>query len=221
MNSVMVKEVERFLYIPNIKEKSKTRALVFLSLTKFNQDSQTDLAGKLIILYFNFFKVSIKKGEIESKMMSTILNGINRAFPYSKLDVSVLDENINTIYKLIHMVHFNLCVQAFQLLYSLLDAKGGLSDRFYTALYSKIVDPALGTAKNKVDFLHILYNSMKRDSEVTRIRSFIKRTLQVTKFLPVNCAAGLLIIVSELLKERKDLKTTSTQPVGSGADLSR
>lgn len=221
MKRVVVEEVKRFLYIPNMAQKSQTRALAFLSQVKFIRNDPLDIAGKLVLLYFDFFKVVIKKGEIESRMMSTILNGVNNAFPYSKIDVSVLEENINTIYTMIHLVCFNTSIQGFQLLYSLLDAKVGLTDRYYTTLYSKIFDPGFRCAKNKVVFLNLLFNSMKRDSQVERVRSYIKRVLQTCEYMPPNVAAGLLIIVSELLKARTDLDIAVKRPSGSGINLSR
>ncbi len=221
MKCVVVQEIERFLYIPNMAHKAQTRALTFLSQVMLSRDDPVDIAGKLVLLFFNFFRVVIKKGEVESKMMAIILKGVNNAFPYSKIDISVLDDNINTIYRMIHLVCFNTSIQGFQLLYSLLDAKVGLTDRYYTSLYSKIFDPGFSCAKNKVVFLNLLFNSMKRDSQVERVRSYIKRVLQTCEYMPPNSAAGLIIIVSELLKARKDLNIEMKQPSGSGINLSR
>ena len=55
--------------------------------------------------------------------MSALLTGVHRAFPYSTLDPAELDEQIETMHKLVHMVSFNVSVQALTLLYQILDSK--------------------------------------------------------------------------------------------------
>lgn len=43
-----------------------------------------DLAVKLMTIYFSFFKSSIKTNEVDSKLMSALLVGVVRAFPFAK-----------------------------------------------------------------------------------------------------------------------------------------
>jgi len=52
--------------------------------------------------------------------------------------------------------------------------------RFYTALYEKILDPELAVTKDQNDFVQLIYNAVRKDENVHRVRAFIKRLLQVS-----------------------------------------
>lgn len=60
MKGVVVSEVERFLYRPNIATKAQYYALCFLSQILLDRDEEL-LANKLIIIYISFFKACVKK----------------------------------------------------------------------------------------------------------------------------------------------------------------
>ena len=60
MKLVVVAEVERLLYRPNINTKAQYYALCFLSQILFDSDDVL-LATKLIIIYVSFFKACVKK----------------------------------------------------------------------------------------------------------------------------------------------------------------
>jgi len=59
---------------------------------------ESDLANRLIQIYFSFFKSNVKKGEIDSKLMSALLTGVNRAFPYASLAREKLEEQTQVTY---------------------------------------------------------------------------------------------------------------------------
>jgi len=208
MKDVMVKEVERLLYRPNISPKAQYYGICFLSqlmLDRHQGSAATNLASKLVNIYFSFFKLTIKKGEIDTKLMSALLTGVNRAFPYSSLEPKQLDQQMETMHKLVHMVSFNISVQTLTLLYQIMDSRDSVNDRFYSALYRKILDPAFALSSKQVMFLNLLFNSVRKDSSVPRVRAFIKRLLQCCEFLPSHSTAGVLFIISEIIRNRKDL----------------
>lgn len=60
MKSVVVAEVERLLYRPNINTKAQYYALCFLSQILLDHDDEM-LAVKLIVIYVSFFKACVKK----------------------------------------------------------------------------------------------------------------------------------------------------------------
>ena len=64
--------------------------------------------------------------------MSALLRGLNRAFPYSGLGGVALEEKLGTLFKLCHMVTFNIATQALQLVYQVLcnTKDGHVSDRY-------------------------------------------------------------------------------------------
>ncbi|XP_023346478.1 CCAAT/enhancer-binding protein zeta [Eurytemora carolleeae] len=220
MKDILVKEVERLLYRPNISPKAQYYGICFLS--QMMLDKTSNIASKLVKIYFSFFTISIKKGEIDNKLMSALLTGVNRAFPYSKLDPAQLDQQINTMHKLVHMVSFNISVQTLTLLYQIMDSRDSVNDRFYTALYWKILDPGFSTSSKQVMFLNLLYNSVRKDCSVVRVRAYIKRLLQCCEYLPSNSAAGILFIISEILRTRGDLSLRSVLESQDGnTDFSR
>ena len=46
------------------------------------QDSE--VANRLLLIYFSFFKKFIKNKEIDSRMLNALLTGVNRAYKYAK-----------------------------------------------------------------------------------------------------------------------------------------
>ena len=169
------------------------------------------MAAKLIKIYFSFFKVSVKKGEVDTKLMKALLTGVNRAFPYARLQPEELDQQMETIHKLVHLVSFNISIQALTLLYQVMDSREAVTDRFYSALYKKILDPGLTSSSKQVMFLNLLYKAMKADHSENRVRAFMKRLLQVISYQPSHLVCGLLFLISELAKARPDI-TAAAQP---------
>ena len=88
-----------------------------------NDDVICSLAAKLIKIYFSFFSASVKKGEVDTKLMKALLTGVNRAFPYAVLEPEELDKQMETVHKLVHLVSFNISIQALTLLYQVRDTQ--------------------------------------------------------------------------------------------------
>ena len=45
-----------------------------------------------------------------------------------------------------------------------------LTDRYYTSLYSKLLDPEIKTSSKQSQFLNLIYKSMKSDSSERRCK---------------------------------------------------
>ena len=56
------------------------------------------------------------------------------------------------------------------------------------------------------EFFQLLFKSMKTDDNAERVCAFIRRLLQLSSLTDTNVAAGCLLIVSELLYLRKEVK---------------
>ncbi|KAA8582924.1 hypothetical protein FQN60_015470 [Etheostoma spectabile] len=82
MKAVVCCEVERIMFRPNISAKAQYYAVCFLSQVMLSHD-EAELAAKLITIYFSFFRACVKKKDVESKMLSALLSGVNRAYPYA------------------------------------------------------------------------------------------------------------------------------------------
>ncbi|OWK51098.1 CCAAT/enhancer-binding protein zeta [Lonchura striata] len=201
MNGVVCSEVERLLYRSNINVKTQYYAICFLNQIVLSHE-ESALANKLITLYFCFFRNCIKKKDVESKMLSALLCGVNRAYPYAETGDEKVKEQMNTLFKVLYLVNLSTSVQALMLLFQVMDSQQTVLDRYYTAL--KLLDPALAMCSKPSMFLNLVYKSLKADVVLRRVKAFVKRLLQVTcgQMPPFIC--GTLYLLSELLKGSDD-----------------
>ncbi|XP_065820085.1 CCAAT/enhancer-binding protein zeta isoform X1 [Labrus bergylta] len=204
MKVVVCCEVERLMFRPNISPKAQYYAVCFLSQVMLSHD-EVDLAAKLITIYFSFFRACVKKKDIESKMLSALLSGVNRAYPYAGAGDEKVKEQLDTLFKVVHLVKFNTAVQALMLLFQVMDSQQSISDRYYTALYRKLVDPGLLTSSRQSMFLNLLYKSLKADIVLRRVKAFVKRLLQVSAEQNPSFTCGALFLVSEVMKAKPSL----------------
>ncbi|KAM3861127.1 CCAAT/enhancer-binding protein zeta [Diretmus argenteus] len=205
MKVVVCNEVERLMFRPNISPKAQYYAICFLSQVLLSHE-EADLASKLIAIYFSFFRACIKKADIESKMLSALLSGVNRAYPYAVAGDEKVKEQLDTLFKVVHLVKFNTAVQALMLLFQVMDSQQTISDRYYVALYRKLLDPDLSSCSRQSMFLNLLYKSLKADIVLRRVKAFVKRLLQVSVEQNPNFACGALFLVSEVMKSKPGLQ---------------
>ena len=125
----------------------------------------------------------------------------------NKIEITTPDV-VNTIYRLIYLSNISVAFQALSLLLQLVMAQNVNHDRFYNALYRKMMDPEIYTASNKITslYFHIISRSIHQDSNVPRCKAFIKRLLQVALSFNPAKACGALIVINKLLKSRPELK---------------
>uniref|UniRef100_A0A672QI70 CCAAT-binding factor domain-containing protein n=1 Tax=Sinocyclocheilus grahami TaxID=75366 RepID=A0A672QI70_SINGR len=130
MKTVVCFEVERLMFRPNISSKAQYYAACFLNQVILSHE-EADLAAKLITIYITFFNACVKKKDIESKMLSALLTGVNRAYPYAKIGDDDVCKQLDTLFKVVHIVKFNTAVQALMLLFQVMDSQQTISDRYY------------------------------------------------------------------------------------------
>ncbi|XP_029351916.1 CCAAT/enhancer-binding protein zeta isoform X2 [Echeneis naucrates] len=205
MKGVVCCEVERLMFRPNISVKAQYYAVCFLSQVILSHD-EANLATKLITIYFSFFRACIKKKDIESKMLSALLSGVNRAYPYATAGDEKVKEQMDTLFKVVHLMKFSTAVQALMLLFQVMDSQQTISDRYYVALYRKLLDPGLSSSSRQNMFLNLLYKSLKADIVMRRVKAFVKRLLQVSAEQSASFACGALFLVSEVMKAKPGLK---------------
>ncbi|XP_013878105.1 CCAAT/enhancer-binding protein zeta isoform X2 [Austrofundulus limnaeus] len=216
MKAAVCEEVERLLFRPNLGAKARYYAVCFLNQVVLSHE-ESGLAARLLALYFSFFQTCIKTGSVESKMLSALLSGVNRAYPYAGAGDQKVKEQLETLFRVVHLARFNTAVQALMLLFQVLDSQQSLSDRFYVTLYRKLLDPGLSGSSRQNLFLNLLYKSMKSDVAPRRVRAFIKRLLQVGAEQNPSFTCGALFLVSEVLKAKPGLKVL-LQEAGVGED---
>lgn len=221
MKEIIIKEVERILYRPNITYTAQYNALSLLSMILFLK-SEHKAANLVMNIYLTFFKSCLKKEEVNNRMMAVLLTGISRAFPFSNLENNYLEEKIDTIYKLIHHVNFNISIQAYNLIFKMITKENSdfLSDRYCISIYKSLFNPSIDECAKKATYLNVLYKTIKNDCLLKRNLAFIRRILQISLHNPSNLVSALLILISSLVKDKKELFTEfNTKFLGKVNDL--
>ncbi|KAF7992359.1 hypothetical protein HCN44_001684 [Aphidius gifuensis] len=115
MKVVVLKEIEKLLFRPNVGQRAQYYAICLLA--QYVLDKDDECSTTLIDLYFAFFKACLKKGEADSRMMAAILTGVNRDYRFANLNIIKLNKHINSVYKVVHVGSFNVLLNALSLLH--------------------------------------------------------------------------------------------------------
>lgn len=151
---------------------------------------------------FDFCQSATAKKVANPKMISVILTGVNRTYPFTKGPQNLLD-HIDHLFRYIHTVSSQVGIQILMLLYQVMEREGAITDRFYMALYRKMMDSdLLQHAGRSSSLLNLLYKAMKRDPEVRRVKAFIKRILQLAMMQSTPFICGALIVISEVIRSK-------------------
>uniref|UniRef100_A0A803PCQ3 CCAAT-binding factor domain-containing protein n=1 Tax=Cannabis sativa TaxID=3483 RepID=A0A803PCQ3_CANSA len=145
--------------------------------------------------------------ELDSRLLSALLTGVNRAFPYvsSTEADDIIETQTPMLFQLVHSNNFNVGVQALMLLDKISSKNQIVSDRFYRALYAKLLLPAAMNSSKAEMFIGLLLRAMKSDVNLKRVAAFAKRVMQVALQQPPQYACGCLFLLSEVLKARPPL----------------
>ncbi|KAH8808381.1 CBF/Mak21 family-domain-containing protein [Xylogone sp. PMI_703] len=155
-----------------------------------------------------------KKASEESteKLISAVLTGVNRAFPFSKSDEFTLEKHMDTLFKITHSSNFNTSVQALILIEQLATSKHIAVDRFYRTLYESLLDPRLVTSSKHTLYLNLLFKALRSDLNVKRVKAFVKRILQVATLHQPPFICGVLYMLKELETVFPGLRALITDP---------
>jgi ribosome biogenesis protein MAK21 len=212
MKLVVAREVETFLHRSSVSLRAQYYGIIFLNQILLTED-QPELCKKLLTIYFSMFKKLTDVNEdTSSKMLGALLTGVNRAFPFTSTDQDDLTEQLDILFKIVHVASFNKSAQALQLIYQVMYAQQNLNDRFYRALYQKLSSPELAHSSRQGLFLNVLYKALKNDSQLTRVSAFVKRLLQICLFQSPAFVCGSLYLVSEITKGKKELHSKFEKP---------
>ena len=155
--------------------------------------------------------------------ISRIYNRWNREFYVRKFDGYEWENHsfcVKVMFGVVHLSGFNVAVQALMLIHQIMDKGESATDRFYSALYRKVIDPNLATSTKQALFLNLLFKSMKRDQSVKRTTAFVKRILQMCQFLPPQLTCGCLFLVSEVARARPEIRATLTSAAATAGTSS-
>lgn len=155
------------------------------------------------------FKV---EDELREKLISAILTGVNRAFPFANTDDAKFEEQVNLIFEVTHSSNFNTSIQAMTLIQQISATKHYSADRFYRTLYESLLDPRLITTSKHIMFLNLLYRSLKADTSIKRVKAFVKRLLQIIHLHEPPFICGVLYLVNELINTFPTIRSMLSTP---------
>ena len=124
-----------------------------------------------------------------SKLISAILTGVNRALPFAKLDAEDprFKKHLDTLFLVTHKSTFNITLQALLLVYQISSTTsstpssptGPITDRFYRTMYASLYDPRLSTSSKQAMYLNLLFKCIKSDNNLERAKAFVRRFIQI------------------------------------------
>ncbi|GAB0093203.1 CCAAT/enhancer-binding protein zeta [Sergentomyia squamirostris] len=223
---VIVRDAERLIFRPNISERAQHVTLTFLA--EIAALCAPKVCEKLTNICFAFFKILVDKGMVNNKTMQAILRCLRRsvgnAFENATdATTNPLNEEMqNIIYRLIHFAEIRIAIQALGLLLQVLvTCRTIKSDRFYTALYRKMVSVELTTMTHKwsAQFMYICHRAIAIDQDIPRAQAFLKRLLQLTFYLPAQMVCGVFVIMQKILEDRPELN--KIQEIPSPEDIAK
>jgi ribosome biogenesis protein MAK21 len=150
--------------------------------------------------------------EMRDKLISAVLTGINRAFPFSKMDDATFETHIDSLFKIAHAANVNTRIQALMLIYQVYTSKGFVPDRFYRTLYESLLDQRLTTSSKQTMFLNLLYKALHNDVNRNRVAGFVKRLMQILNLHQPSFACGILYLVKELTVSLPSLRSLLLEP---------
>jgi ribosome biogenesis protein MAK21 len=156
--------------------------------------------------------------ESREKLISAILTGVNRAFPFAKTDDAKFEEKLNTLYEVTHSSNFNTSIQAMTLIQQISAAKHYSADRFYRTLYESLLDPRLISTSKHIMFLNLLYRALKADVSIKRVKAFVKRLLQIIHLHEPPFICGVLYLINELITTFPTVKSMLSTPEDNADD---
>ncbi len=219
MKSVVIREVHQFLHRQRLPPKGLYAGISVLSHVFLIRGKDEDVATDMVKIYFELFERAVNAGDLKTRLLGAILTGVKRALPYMGPENSrmqALHGYTDQLFRLVHDGGFTTATQAMSLLWRMVlleEDSGGnsnsssqLTSRYYSALYSKLLSSDFRTGSHLTEFLNLVFQSIKYDTNRGRITAICKRLLQVAAFSsPPLCSAALLI-VSEALKKHQYLR---------------
>ncbi|PLB37463.1 RNA-binding ribosome biosynthesis protein MAK21 [Aspergillus candidus] len=156
--------------------------------------------------------------EMQEKLTSAVLTGVNRAYPFTSSDSDRLSKHIDTLFRITHSSNFNTSIQALMLIQQLTLSHQIGTDRFYRTLYESLLDPRVATSSKQSLYLNLLFKALKNDMNVRRVKAFVKRIVQVLGMHQPGFICGVFYLIRELEKTFVGLRTLYEQPEDNDSD---
>ncbi|KIO24342.1 hypothetical protein M407DRAFT_213031 [Tulasnella calospora MUT 4182] len=166
----------------------------------------------------------VEAEDANSKLLAAILNGVNRALPYAKMNETIFDRHIDTLFRITHSATFNVAIQALVLLWHVASSRPSVLDRFYRTIYESLLDHRLAFASKKAMYLNLLFKALKADDNQGRVSAFVKRFIQALSMHDPGFICAALFLLGELFGINPELRSLAVGALGasdSGASTSK
>ncbi|KAJ6076386.1 hypothetical protein N7499_008367 [Penicillium canescens] len=150
--------------------------------------------------------------EMREKLISGVLTGVNRAYPFTDSNSERMSKHLDTLFRITHSSNFNTSIQALMLIQQLTASNQVAGDRFYRTLYESLLDPRVATSSKQSLYLNLLYKALKNDLNVRRVKAFVKRIVQVLGLHQPSFICGIFFLIRELEKTFPGLSSLFDQP---------
>ncbi|EPY52479.1 ribosome biogenesis protein Noc1 [Schizosaccharomyces cryophilus OY26] len=147
-----------------------------------------------------------------SRLVSAILTGVNRAYPFAEINSESFDKHMNTLFTITHTASFNTAIQVLMLIFQASSSRDSIPDRFYKSLYESLLDPRLISSSKHSLYLNLLYKSLVIDNNVARVRAFIKRMVQVAAWQQAPLVTGFFHVIQQLENSNSTLRAMFDKP---------
>lgn len=81
-----------------------------------------------------------------------------------------------------------------------------MTDRYYRTLYELLLRVHLTKAAKLDEFFSLVFKSVKSDKNPQRVLAFVRRILQMSTLNEASYTAACLLIVSELIRAKPELR---------------
>ncbi|KAI4143100.1 MAG: hypothetical protein LQ340_007115 [Diploschistes diacapsis] len=150
--------------------------------------------------------------ELEEKILSAILTGINRAFPFASSNDAFFEKNLDILFRITHSSNFNTSLQALMLIQQLCSSHIASTDRFYRTLYESLLDPRLLTTSKQTLYINLLFRALEADIDTKRVQAFVKRIAQTSAMHQPAFACAAFYLIKQLENTFPIVHTLIDQP---------
>ena len=163
-------------------------------------------------------KAHIPEEEMRQRLIAGVLTGVNRAYPYTNSESTRLSKHIDTLFRVTHSSNFNTSIQALMLVQQLSASHQMSTERFFRTLYESLLDPRILSTSKQTMYMNLLYEALKEDVDLNRVKAFIKRLFQVLSMHEPSFIYGSFHLIKELEKTFPSITSLIDQPEHSISD---
>ncbi|GIK02843.1 hypothetical protein Aspvir_006905 [Aspergillus viridinutans] len=248
MKPTIIKAVEEVLFRPGQSQHAKYYAIITLNQTVLSLKEESVALQLLDIYFALFVallkpvkdgkdknqgkfgkgkkgkgkddpaKSQAQEEEMRDKLVSAVLTGVNRAYPFTSSDTDRLSKHIDTLFRITHSSNFNTSIQALMLIQQLTSSHQVGADRFYRTLYESLLDPRVATSSKQSLYLNLLFKALKNDLNLRRVKAFVKRIVQVLGLHQPAFICGVFYLIRELEKTFTGVQALFDQPEDNESD---